>query len=59
MFDAVQVAAMAVDPQAKPIASDDVDAVQWLEVPRLRSLDSECLALGILRICWQALLIIE
>jgi hypothetical protein len=32
---------MAVDPQAQPVASDDVDAVQWLEVQKLRGLDSK------------------
>jgi hypothetical protein len=37
----MQVAAMAADASATPVASDDVDAVQWLEVHKLRSLDSE------------------
>ncbi|WIA31147.1 hypothetical protein OEZ86_001160 [Tetradesmus obliquus] len=36
----VEATAMAADPQAQPVASDDVDAVQWLEVHKLRSLDN-------------------
>ena len=52
----VQVAAMAADPQAQPVASDDVDAVQWLQVHKLRSLDSKQPALQILHVCWFACL---
>lgn len=36
-----QAAAMASDPEATPVASDDVDGVQWMEVSKLRQLDSE------------------
>lgn len=32
---------MASDPEATPVASDDVDGVQWMEVSKLRQLDSE------------------
>jgi hypothetical protein len=48
---ALQVAAMAVDPQAQPVASDDVDAVQWLAVQKLRGLDSKFQALNLT--AWQ------
>jgi hypothetical protein len=36
-----QAAAMACDPEAVPVASDDVDGVQWMEVSKLRQLQSE------------------
>ncbi len=38
----LQAAAMACDPDAVPVASDDVDGVQWVEVAKLRQLQSEC-----------------
>lgn len=33
-----QVAALAAEPQAVPVASDDVDGVQWVALAALRSL---------------------
>ena len=41
---------MACDPEAVPVASDDVDGVQWMEVSKLRQLQSECARLS--RCCW-------
>lgn len=38
---AVQAAAMAADPDAVPVASDDVDGAQWVQVDKLRQLESE------------------
>lgn len=38
---ALQAAAMAVDAHAVPVASDDVDGVQWVEVLKLRQLESK------------------
>lgn len=52
MLRPLQVAAMSADPQAQPVASDDVDAVQWLEVHKLRSLDSKQPVLQILPEAW-------
>lgn len=46
---------MAADADAVPVASDDVDGVQWVQVDKLRQLESEfeslqcCLATGF---CW-------
>jgi hypothetical protein len=41
MLTAMQAAAMAVDPDAVPVASDDVDGVQWVHVNKLRQLESK------------------
>lgn len=38
---AVQAAAMAADPDAVPVASDDVDGAQYVQVDKLRQLESE------------------
>jgi hypothetical protein len=32
---------MAADAYAVPVASDDVDGVQWMQVAKLRQLESE------------------
>lgn len=32
---------MAVDAHAVPVASDDVDGVHWMEVSKLRQLESK------------------
>jgi hypothetical protein len=38
---AVQAAAMAADASVVPVASDDVDGVQWIQVAKLRQLKSK------------------
>eukprot|EP00879_Flechtneria_rotunda_P009683 GHRR01010132.1.p1 GENE.GHRR01010132.1~~GHRR01010132.1.p1 ORF type:complete len:115 (+),score=44.88 GHRR01010132.1:612-956(+) len=36
----VEVAAMAAEPDGEPVANDDVNAVQWLDVNKLRGLNN-------------------